>query len=243
MKRKMDYEELKDFFQDGIVTDLMYAIRHYFIWRTIGENYDQIKSINNDNFDNLLGELQSSAHDLAIIRLSKIFDNRSNKYQIRCITELLEIEPVSTVQFPLRVEYYAEFYQITKLFPKFQPSSVIDSPLEFIELFKGFLENDELKSKINKLKFVRNKTLAHNEHGLSKYNFESDDFWNDYLILLNFVKSFISLFGTLFLQSDYWQFSFTEINEIHFTSFSELYWLIKQLEEKIGKDKIVQWWV
>jgi hypothetical protein len=45
------------------------------------------------------------------------------------------------------------------------------------------------------------------------------------------------------LQSDYWQFSYTEINEIHFTSFSELYWLIEQLEEKIGKDKIVQWWV
>lgn len=238
----MEITELKDFFQDGILTDLMYSIRHYFIWRTIGENYDQITKIENKYFVNFLGELQSNSHDLAIIRLSKIYDRQPKKYQIRSIYGLLDLELFSTVYFPIHTLNHDEFEQILKLVPTYKFPSVINTPLEFSKIFKELLIETQLKIIIDKLKFIRDKTIAHNEHNVTKYGFEANNFWNDYTKLLYFSQSFISLFGNVFLSSHYWQFSYKELNDINFSILADLYWVRQQIEDKIGKINFVQWW-
>lgn len=243
MKRKMDNKELKEFFEEGIVTDLMYAIRHYYIWRTIGENYDQIIRIKDKYFVDFLGELQSNSHDLAIIRLSKIFDRSSNKFQIRCISEILDLELSSTVYFPIHSLDHIEFSQISNFLATHKFPPIIYTPSEFSEIFKQLLNEHFLKEIIEKLKFIRNKTVAHNEHNIFRHGFEGDNFWGEYTTLLYFTKSFMSLFGNIFLSSHYFQFSYSEMNEIHFSILSDLYWLRNQIENQIGEKKFVQWWV
>lgn len=109
MKSKMDKEEIINFFQGGIVTDLMYATRHYFIWRTIGENHSAIKDVANKNFDSLFGELQASSKELAILSLAKIFDSHNAKYPVRSIHGFLDNDFEATPYFPMFTDDYKEF--------------------------------------------------------------------------------------------------------------------------------------
>lgn len=239
----MDYEELKDFFQDGIVTDLMYAIRHYFIWRTIGENFNEISKVEIRSFNKLMGEIQSSSHDLAIIRLSKIYDNNSNRYQIRSFFEILNLDLSNSRNFPLYTNFYKEFTQINELFPNIVLPEKLNSTVEFFEFFKSIINEDFFRNKVNNIKFIRDKTIAHNEHNVSKYGFKGLKFWDDYSIILDFTKSFIYLFGMTFLGSHYFQFSYERKNEIHYSILMDMYWLVEEIESKVGKDQFVQWWV
>ncbi|UCS92314.1 hypothetical protein KZP23_16620 [Echinicola marina] len=88
------HEELEKFFQEGLANDLFFSIRHYFIFRTIGEHAYLINEFKDEDNAKILSYLQNSSHELCIISLCKFYDrkNRNNKYQVRCLETLLEMD-------------------------------------------------------------------------------------------------------------------------------------------------------
>jgi hypothetical protein len=241
MKRKIDIDELETFFQDGIVNDLMYATRHYIIWRTIGENFSRLKSISNKNKDNLFGHIQSSDQDLAVLSLAKIFDSKDRRHTVRSINEFLDIEFKPTSYFPLDTKDYIEFSLLRSRL------NIIDFPLQFetpVQLalfFKGIFNNELIINKIKKIQYVRNKFLAHNEHNVEFQKLDS--FWSDFLDLLDFLKLFVSLFGVTVLGSHYFQFEDFKEGSFHYSVIHQVYWLVEEIEKLIGKENFNYWWI
>jgi hypothetical protein len=238
--RKMNNEELKDFFQEGIVGDLMVATRHYLIFRTIGENYAELIKSSNKNHDKIFGELQSSSADLAVLSLAKIFDARHGKYIVRSINELLSIDFTKNPYFPLYSKDYIEF-SIFKSRLKIKGSpDVFENPVDLALYFKNIFLQRELVDKINKVKYLRDKFLAHNEHNAGYSHLE--DFWTDFSYLIDLMKVFVSLFGVTIISSHYFQFEEFKEGSIHYSIIHQNYWLVEELEEIIGKEKFNYWW-
>lgn len=103
------------------------------------------------------------------------------------------------------------------------------------------MANAPFRQKINGLKKVRDKSIAHNEHAVDFDDLQT--FWADYLDLIRLVKLFISLFGCTILNNSYNQFEDFEKNSIHFSIIIGLNWLVEEIETEIGKEKFRNWWV
>lgn len=239
MKKKA-IENLEEFFQDGIVSDLMHAIRHYVIWRTIGENYLEIQKIKNKNLDKILGQLQSSSHDLAVLHLAKIFDNKDRFYLVRSINELLDYNFQNTSYFPLHTKDYIEFSLISSRLSINDIPRKFENPIELAGYFKIIFNSVRIKSKVEDSKFIRNKFLAHNEHDVDFSHL--NNYWEDFLFLIDFLKIFVSLFGVTILSSDYFQFQDFKEGSLHYSIISDLYWLIEEIQKEIGENNFKTWW-
>ena len=235
----MNKEEMLNFFQEGIVNDLMFATRHYFIYRTVGENYLALKKYSNKNMDSLFGQLQSSSADLAVLSLAKIYD-ANNYYPVRSISGFLSNEMDSTQYYPFLSKDFSEF---TILKDRFNIKSIpqnFELPKNLSKFFKEILSKEPFAKKIKNLKFVRNKYIAHNQNGVN-FNY-LNNFWEDFLDLIDFVKRFISLFGLTVFGTEFISFKVSDDEPIHFSITMELYWLVEEIEKAIGTDNFNYWW-
>ncbi|SMD42188.1 hypothetical protein SAMN00777080_0728 [Aquiflexum balticum DSM 16537] len=240
MSTKKIIGSLEDYFQDGIVSDTMLAIHHYVIQRTIGENYIALKNAPNKNLNKLFGQLQASSSDLAIIHLSKVFDKKNKHHLVRSIEELLDYNFQITSYFPLVTNDYIEFSLIkSKLGIEYLPIK-FDNPNELAKFFKDIFNSLSIKRKSDDVKFIRNKFLAHNEHEV-EFN-HLNNFWEDFLYLIDFLKIFISLFGVTILSASYFQFQDFKQGSLHYSIISDLYWLVEEIQKEIGEENFKFWW-
>ena len=115
----MASEELSDsqiMLRKGLASDIFWCEIHYFIYRTVGENAVLVNELEDEYKKKQLGYLQSSAHDLVLIKLSHVFDRSSKKYKVRCLNTIIdECRKIDSVYFPLAIEYYPNLEKISKL--------------------------------------------------------------------------------------------------------------------------------
>jgi hypothetical protein len=232
------------FLQEGLATDVFLCETHYFVYRTLGENYQLINQVSDDNFLKHVSYLQGSARDMMLLYLARIHDKKSKKYKVRCLEELLdECGKVSSVNFPI-LEEELEFrpsitnlIEITGLKPD---SHCLVSQENFLLFLRSVLNSDRVKRSIKNLSFVRGKYIAHNEHNVIPGDMNS--FWDDCFYLLSISKLFLSIVGNLFFNSNYRLEETIEPNTVDFGVSQDSYWLIEFLEKYIDKDKIMRWW-
>lgn len=236
----MTNDELITFFQDGIVNDLMFALRHYFIWRTIGEHTLEIEKLSDKKKISLFYQLQSSSQELAVLNLAKIFDKEYKHFKTRSIYGLLSLQFQKSSYFPVETEAYNEFFYLHSYFGIDEIPLKFDEPAELIEYLVRICFCPPIYQKVKNLKYVRDKFIAHNEHEVKIDGL--DFFWDDFLILTNYIKILVSLFGSTILNTTYFQFEFNKTTPIHYSVVHDLYWLVEEIENEIGKKNVKYWW-
>ncbi|MDO9553311.1 hypothetical protein [Rhodonellum sp.] len=234
--------ELKSFFEEGLANDLFMAQRHYFIFRTIGEHAHLINKFKDSNKAKNLAYLQSASENMVILSLSKIYDaqSKNKKYLVRSLQSLLHSEAFLSGEFPYELDYLDSFNELQKISGIPFQGNIIKSQEDLFEYLKSILDTELIKSKINDLKIIRDKYIVHNEH--VDVNPKLQTFWEDVFVLQEVARLMLSVVGTIFLRSEYFQFSLLGTSKIHYSITSELFWVLKLLEEVVGKENINIWW-
>lgn len=240
----MKKHELSDselFLQKGLATDIMWCEIHYFIFRSVGENSLVINEISNDHECQQLIYLQNTSQDLMLLSLSRIYDKNSTQYNVRCIEALIEECSISSsVHFPLEPEYYPSIKDISELSGISINAEQYMNQDDFIIFLKNILNSDKTKKSLKKIRTMRNKYIAHNEHFVMPTNFEL--FWEECSFLLDLSKLYLSIIGSIFFNSNYRMDEKVGKNKVDHTAFMQTTWLTDFLEKSIGKDKMIYWW-
>lgn len=235
---KLNY---KDFFEQGILSDLTAAKSHYFIWRTIGENHFTLAESNNPNHIHLFGMLQSGSHTLAVLSLARIFDTISNRHPNRSIYSLLQFDFESNDYYPMDFEEFESLAGLRNFVQSFYevPGKIYEySQLKFNLL--EILKQPEVRSKIDGVKFIRDKFLAHNEHEVD-YSHLSE-FWTEFEFLINLLSNMVYLLGLTITGVHYSNFRAGKKQEIDFEIILNHNWLLDELQKCIGNERFNYWW-
>lgn len=238
-------EELSDselFLQNGLATDLIWCEIHYFIFRTLGENYKEVNNLTDENFLRHVAYLQNNSQDLALLNLARIFDRKSNRHNVRCLEVLLdECEKSGSDHFSIvTLEYYPSIEALERISEMRMEEEFLKSYPAFIEYLRTVLRSEKIKKSLKTIHHVRDKYIAHNEHVVKGENLES--FWDDFAFLMNIAKLYLSIVGPLFFGTVYRHEDEVGLNKIDFNSFNQAYWIVEFLESKVGKEKVVRWW-
>lgn len=228
----------------GLAEDLIWCEIHYFVYRTLGENYAQIKNVSNDGFQNHVAYLQGSAHDLMLLHLSRIYDRGSKRYKVRCLDVLLEeCEKLESKHFPIpddRLEYYNSLVNLSKLSGLNLKSSNHSTNEGFRMYLKEILKSDRVKSAVENLKVVRSKYIAHNEHNPDLSGFNT--FWDDCFFLMGIAKLFLSNIGLLYFNTNYRLEDDVKPNSVDYSTLINVNWLVEYLVKYIPEKELVYWW-
>src|SRR5690606_7634315 len=233
---------IKDAIEEGIASDLCKSQRYYFIYRSIGEHYHQLEDIASRPELSMLSFLQASSQDLCILHLAKIYDKPKarSKYKIRSLHGLLKENFRSESDNIIYLKYFDNLTLIQGISGLHLTSEEAISEDQLLEYLNRVLELDLVISKTNNIKSIRDKHLAHNEHGFE--GLDLNTFWDEVKDLQDIAALYLTIIGNHFLNVDIFQFNEIGSNKVHFSLLSDLWWLYEMLEKVIGKDKLVYWW-
>ncbi|MBT0810146.1 hypothetical protein KIH41_02475 [Litoribacter ruber] len=232
--------DLKDAIEKGIASDLFLSQRHYFVYRSIGEHYNLLDSLEKSSDQELMGYLQSSAQDLCVLHLAKVYDNAHSKYKIRSIKGLLQEAFKLQLTDVIHLKYADNIHCLGKLSDYNLDWDGTIPQIDLLRYLKAVLDSEVIESKVKNLKFARNKYIAHNEHNLSDPGLDS--FWDDVRFLQDIASLYLRIIGRHFLGSEYFQFEARGNDHVHFGLFSSVWWVYEQLERVLGKEDLVYWW-
>ena len=228
----------------GLAEDLIWCEIHYFVYRTLGENYAPINEVSDDGFQKHVAYLQGSAHDLMLLHLSRIYDRGSNRYKVRCLDVLVqECEKLQVKDFPIPddgLEDYPSLVNLSKLSGlKLKPTNYSTNE-GFRMYLNDILESDRVKNAVKNLKIVRSKFIAHNEHNPDLSGFNT--FWDDCFFLMGIAKLFLSNIGLLYFNTNYRLEDDVKQNKVDLSTLINANWLVEYLEKYISEGKLVHWW-
>ena len=193
-------DEIKNYFSKGILFQTFEAKRNIFIWKKIADEYNFL-SRQNEEVVALYSFVQKSAWTNVVLHTAKIYDKPSKKYPTICILSFLELIKNKANAFPEIIETPSTI----KTLKSFETSqTLIDAvksldlssfPLEFYNYYKAKYDSPDIQTKIDTLKFTRDKIIAHNE-ALQK---ESETTFQIVSDLLVFAEEIISVFAMAYL--------------------------------------------
>jgi hypothetical protein len=234
--------DLQKFFQDGLGHDLFMAQRHFFVYRTIGEHADLINHADKSIEKSALNYMQGLAMEQVIMCLSKAYDkkSRNGKYKVRSLETILDQDFSGYGKFPYSLEYFNSFIKLQELIGIKFPSEEIKTSEEFIGFLKSVMEIPVVKAKIENLKLVRNKYIAHNEH-LDAVPL-IPEFWNEMVFLMDVAKLIVAVLGEVYFNSNYFQYESIGFSNVHYSILMELHWIISLIKTVIGDEDFKKWW-
>lgn len=234
--------DIKDAIEEGIASDLLKSQRYYFIYRSIGEHYHLLENIKSRPELSMLSFLQASSQDLCVLHLAKIYDKLKtrSKYKIRSLHGLLEENFRSESDNIIYLKYLDNLALIQEISGLNLTSEEAISEDQLLEYLKRVLELDLVIAKVNNIKSIRDKYLAHNEYGFKGLDYNA--FWDEVKDLQDIAALYLTIIGNHFLNIEYFQFNEIGRNKVHFVLLSDLWWLYEMLEKIIGKEKLVYWW-
>lgn len=234
--------DLQQFFQDGLGHDIFMAQRHFFVYRTIGEHADLINKADKSNEKSTVNYIQGLVMEQVIISLSKAYDkkSRNGKFKVRSLETILDQDFSGYGKFPYSLQYFNSFAKLQELIGIKYPGGEIKTSEEFIGFLKSVLEVPVVKAKIDNLKLVRNKYIAHNEQLDSVPQIA--EFWTEMVFLMDAAKLFIASIGEVYFKTNYFQYETTGFNNVHYTVLIELNWIISLVKKVIGESNFTKWW-
>ena len=194
-------EELKDILQNGLVVDILAMETAYQLHKEIGVNADTLNSWENGNFGELFGTIQNALVSEAILAAARIFDKPNPRYPTRCIRRALEIMEQGISDLPEIVESHNTKLNLLESGADPQViESVEKGKSEFIPLYvasvRHMLDSDDVK--VEKLKHLRDKRIAHNEAASVV-----GPTWEAVLDLVGEVQRFVGVVGWAFFSIVY----------------------------------------
>lgn len=161
-------EELKDILQKGLVADILTMETAYQLHKEIGVNADTLNSWENGNFGELFGAIQNALASEAVLAAARIFDKPDTRYPTRCIGRALELMEQGINDLPEIVESHNTKLNLLESGADPEVIESVDKGKSvFIPLYvasvRRMLDSGEVVKKVEKLKYVRDKRIAHNE--------------------------------------------------------------------------------
>jgi hypothetical protein len=196
-------EELKDILQKGLVADILTMETAYLLHKEIGVNADTLNSWENGNFGELFGTIQNALVSEAILAAARIFDKPNARYPTRCIRRALELMEQGVHDLPEIVESHNTKLNLLESGADAEVIESVDQGKSvFIPLYvasvRRMLDSDEVVEKVEKLKHVRDKRIAHNEAASVV-----GPTWEAVLDLVGQVQSFVGVVGWAFFSIVY----------------------------------------
>jgi hypothetical protein len=157
---KISKTELEDIVLHGIAADIFIAERAYAMLKTIGELSEHV---NGTDYADFFGCTQTAFKDQFMIAVARLYDKPNAKYQTRCIHGLIKYLESNSDRLPTIVEKDQLMDSMIKA-GIHNASVILDiGDKEITQMIISFFERVTDQAHTEKLRNVRNKTLAHNE--------------------------------------------------------------------------------
>ncbi|EKB47827.1 hypothetical protein B879_03559 [Cecembia lonarensis LW9] len=187
-----------------------------------------------------LSFLQASSQDLCILHLAKIFDNKNPKYKTRTLKGLIEEAVKHNRLENIYLRFADNLIKLQKLTDFRMPSEEFVTPNELKSYLLDVLKLPNIRVRIENIKLVRDKYIAHNEYIIESLGLDS--FWDDVRFLQDLGSLYLSIIGRYFLHSEYFQFNGTGRNYVHYSMLSQMWWLYEMLGKIFERENLVYWW-
>ncbi len=116
--KDLKYEDpFKEFLELGVANDIFQSQIHFFGYRTIAENANEVNKKEESNLRKQLAYLQGVSMDAALLSSAKIFDSQNIKYRVNCLRNLLDECKIfdCNTKFPYRLEYCPELSILSEM--------------------------------------------------------------------------------------------------------------------------------
>lgn len=247
--KNLSSDDFGEYLQKGIASDIFKAQYHYFIFRTIGENHNAITNLCEEQDQKMFGYIQNAANYDSILSLSRVFDRPNRRYNVSCLMSAIKnAEITESLYFPLTLEEEFEdahyphtpLVQIAELTGIDLDKVLYRNSAELCYYLLMVLDDGSQRSRINQIKTVRDKFIAHNE--IQSEILSIDQFWDEYGYLLTLSRLYLSLLGELFANTAL-DVTGNPLNDgVSFQTMSNANWLFVKLEKLLSKEQIKQWW-
>lgn len=161
-------KELKDIITNGLVSDIFKMERAFYLHKAIGDNADIFNDRANGNFGELFGTVQGAMESEAVLAVARVYDKPGKRHPTRCIRRALDLMEQYSEELPDIVEEYNTQIHLEGVGASTEVvRSVSLGKVQFVKLYvpyiREILNSDEILSKVERLKDLRDKRLAHND--------------------------------------------------------------------------------
>jgi hypothetical protein len=160
--------QLESAVRDGLVPDIFRLERAASVLESIGRRAAQINA-GRGHFGELFGALQAALTTEAIMAVARLFDVPNRTYPTRCVRNVLQHLREHAADFPEILESHQLKVTLRAMHaPDHLETCIDDAPQNFCVQFADFIDSliddPERQVALTKLKAIRDKSLAHNEH-------------------------------------------------------------------------------
>jgi hypothetical protein len=162
-------EQLQDLVKHGLIADIFRMERSYMLLKNIGTNAHVINAPSAGNFGELFGSLQVALQTDTILAVTRLYDPPYKVYPNRCIRRLLDLIEKNRNKLPKIIEIYNLKKELHLIKMDRTAISLVDTDepafaLELVKHFRSILEHPLTINTLQKLKDIRDKSIAHNEY-------------------------------------------------------------------------------
>ena len=181
-------------FNQGILLQIYEAERNIRIWQNIADQIEFLKTQTND-IQQLYSFLQLASQTNFILSVGKIFDTPRN-YPTQSIIYFLEkveqraYENVAIIEDKSTISLLRQFQAPDVLIASVNSDDKSEFPKQFVKYYREKYQSEEVQADIEKVKFIRDKSVAHNE-ALKEIRLEFESVYR----LLEFATEIVAVFG------------------------------------------------
>jgi hypothetical protein len=196
-------QDLEAIIQDGLVSDIFRAERAIALLQLSGARADQINN-GKGNFGELFGAVQTALTTEATLAVARLYDKPSKRYPTRCLIGVLDFIASHNQELPEIREPYQLELALSAMNAPDGLLEVVDAGsaefgLAFGEFGQELLSVAERGENIARLKALRDKSLAHNEH-VSSIDAPT---WNALIDLRDLAKQVVGILGWAYFNTAY----------------------------------------
>jgi hypothetical protein len=197
-------KKIADIILQGLVKDLYKTERAIFINSEISK-YAHLINKSKPDIRHLLIIMQNLTFNEAILSLSRIYDKPDKKYPNRCVLRIFEFleDAIKDATFVNNKDKTLEQLKYLRFTPITQKYLLDDDHGQFAQCLYFDFETEyiqkEFQDKLEKLRIIRDKMLAHNEDEKAIQKFQ----WEEFDELKSFIKKIIGVIGWAYLDTDY----------------------------------------
>jgi len=196
-------KNIEDLIQNGLVPDIFKMEQSYKLMLTLGKYAYDLDYGNLRQYRDYFAVMNSSLQNEAIMAAARVFDVPNGRYPTRCLKALLDylrntIE-LTTIKQPYQLKLQLEYIHA----PIQLKTIASERPAIFAGTFSEYiydqLEEQEIKTTLDKLKKFRDKAVAHNENNDKIFGPK----WVSIKNLINIAKEVVGIVGWAYLSTAY----------------------------------------
>jgi len=193
-------EKIRKFFNDGLLSQYYIAKYNVEIWTKIANEYDFL-SMQSESVQSLYAFIQISAVNNYLMALARLFDKGEDK-KTMCIESFLVLakkhkgEAFNINDIRELLNAYSIDEKALNQIKREEPISILDN---LCDIYRTKYQSDNIKLKIEDLRKIRNKRMAHNDSKINSSDLELSKVES----LLDLAGQIISIFGVALFSTSF----------------------------------------